>query len=511
MKQYSILFIIVLLLCSRCSKIEEDIIVLDDEGLAVNMFTNWPSYDPTIYYNFREDYPEYTMPVRNLPYNGGNLAWMAEDGWWSFFAGNDANPLVKEGDVELMLERLNTDFTYIRDEMGWPPDMAIQNGYRSAVFLYGSGLSTDDAANTEKGGWQSWVRINNKDWPVILLSYYPVSCYNPDCRFSDRNYQTDAVVHEGIHTMFSSMPGRNNKAWFHEGSNCWLQTAMELDRSGSTDYSLEFGWLATGSIVAPFIPVECYGGWLADGTFAGPNYEGLNNNTRYILGGVQYSELFPTFLAEYLGYNSIPWIWQNCKGHVLSGMGTALGEIQMRRLIQEYRARVCLSDFGRYQQAMLKTYKTYMGTRIYAEYASAPSDDWIATPYAGTTLGDDGWISPDEKTLPGWTGANIIPVSVHGESVTVTFDPMDNNMSCQLCYRTAEGKTIYCDPVTEGDCTISIKVNKPANDVIFAVICNLDYIYSSVNMRTLHYGYRLKLGRGAAETANINTAWYKWY
>ena len=284
MKKHFTYFIIAILLSSGCSKESEEKYVLDDDGLTENMFTEWPGYSPTISYDFRADYPSFAMPTKNLPYNGGNLAWTMESGWWSFFAGKNANSLVNQENVQLMLDRLNTDFAYIRDEMGWPPDMAVQNGYRSAVFLYGSGLSTDDASNTETGGWQSWVNINNTYWPIVLLSYYPIYCYDPGCTYRDRDYNTRAVVHEGIHTMFSSMPGRDNKSWFHEGSNCWLQSTMELDRSGSTDYSsLEFGWLATGSVIAPFIPIECYGGWLADGSFGGPDMEGLNNNTRYIL------------------------------------------------------------------------------------------------------------------------------------------------------------------------------------------------------------------------------------
>jgi hypothetical protein len=484
---------------------------LDENGLAENMFTEWPEYDPVIAYKFSNDYPNYPMPVKNLPYTGRNLGWIISDGWWSFFAGTKANSLVTEVAAQGMLDRLNTDFAYLRDVMGWPPDMAVQNGYRSAVFLYGSGLSTDDASNTETGGWQSWVSINNTEWPVILISYYPIYCFHPDCNYSDIEFQTDAVIHEGIHTMFSSMPGRNNKAWFHEGSNCWLQATMELDRSGITDYSkLSFGWLAAGSIIAPFIPIECYGGWLADGSFGGPNYEGLNGNTRRILGGIQYSEVFPTFLAEYLGYYSIPWIWQNCKGLVLSGMGTILGEGQMRRLIQEYRARLCLADLGRYETAVLKMYNDNMGLRIYSEFSSAPAEDWIATPYAATTRDEVGWLIPEERTLPGWTGANIIPLSVDGESVTVTFDAMNNNMSLQLCYRSVDGLTIYCDPVSTGDCTIVTRVHKPANNVVFAVITNLDYTYSVINQRSRHYAYRIKPGKGVVAAADIYSDWFNW-
>ena len=125
----------ILLVFSACTKPEpEPNIVVDENGLAENMFTEWPGYDPVISYKFSDDYPDYEMPVRNLPYTGRNLSWTLADGWWSFYAGSKANPLVTEEAVQPMLDRLNTDFAYMRDVMGWPPDMAVQNGYRSAVF-----------------------------------------------------------------------------------------------------------------------------------------------------------------------------------------------------------------------------------------------------------------------------------------------------------------------------------------------------------------------------------------
>ncbi|MCK7535126.1 MAG: hypothetical protein MZV63_31110 [Marinilabiliales bacterium] len=245
--------------------------------------------------------------------------------------------------------RLNDEFGYIRDVMGWPPDKAARSGYRSAVFLYGSGVGTDNASNTDKGGWQSAVTINSVTYPMILLSYYPVCAMILHVRIQTLLYQTDAVIHEGIHAIFSSMPGRNNKSWFHEGSNCWLQATLGLERKCGENYTSDsFGWLCMGSILAPFIPIECYSGWLADGSFGGPDAEGVNNNFREVIGGVQYSEVFPTFLGEILGKKSIPWIWQNCTKHVIEGIGDQLGAEQTKRLIREYRARLCLADMGRY-------------------------------------------------------------------------------------------------------------------------------------------------------------------
>jgi hypothetical protein len=491
--------ILACMLLSGCSK--------EDVPEPGEVFTTWPEYNPTIYYDFNEDYPDFEMPTTNLPYIPTHVAWTMEDEWWSFFAGDNANPLVTEAAVAPMLRRLNEDFGYLRDEMGWPPDKAARNGYRSAVFLYGSGLGTDNASNTDKGGWQSAVNIGGVVYPMILLSYYPIYCFDPACPYSDITYQTNAVVHEGIHAIFSSMPGVNNKAWFHEGCNCWLQATMELERAYGENYtSSSFGWLSMGSILAPFIPVECYSGWLADGSFGGPNAEGVNNNYREIIGGIQYSEVFPTFLGEILGKKSIPWIWQNCTQHVLEGIGAEIGNDQMKRLIQEYRARLCLCDLGRYSYAVKNMYEAYMGTVIESDVAGVDITAWKATPYASTTVGENGWLVPEERTLPGWTGANIVPIAIDGNKLTVTFKPAGNNstsanMSCQLCYRTADGTTVYGTPFNKGDYTMVFDQYIPVDNIVFAVVCNLDYVYTGT-IRTNHYDYRLKLSENA-KAANI--------
>lgn len=475
-------------------------------------FNEWPGYSPTLSYNFKENYPNFAMPTQDLPYDGGNLKKKVSDGWWTVFVGNNANSTLTDTGIANLLKRLNTDFAFLRDSMGWPPDLAPQKGYRSAVFVYGSGLSTDDASNTDLGGWQSWITLNGTTYPMILISYYPIYCYDPACPYSDVAYQTRAVVHEGIHTVLSSMRGGRNAAWINESCNCWLQNTMELAQ-GKLKYStFEFGWLAGGTVVAPFIPIESYGGWLTDGSFGGPNYEGLNNNTRSLVGAVQYSELFPTFLGEYLGNYSLPWIWQNCTTTILEGMAKKMGSSQMRRLIQEYRARLCLSDMGPYENALLKMYRDYMGYSVNPEHGES-IDSWKATPYAKTTVDTAGYLIPDELTLPGWTGANIIPIKVgsSAKTVTVTFDPMTtkNTMSCQLCYRTATGKTVYGLPVNSGDFTLSLDGGRPASDVVFAVVCNLNYSYTS-SIRTNKYKYRLKLGNGATGTANVYGNWYRW-
>ncbi len=64
--------------------------------------------------------------------------------------------------------------------MGWPPDLRAKNGFKSAVYLYGSGLCTDDADNTALGGWQGAINYDGTSWPMILASYYPVFAFDPD-------------------------------------------------------------------------------------------------------------------------------------------------------------------------------------------------------------------------------------------------------------------------------------------------------------------------------------------
>jgi hypothetical protein len=93
----------------------------EDPAEPGQTFTTWPEYNPTIYYDFNDDYPDFVMPTRNLPYMPTAVAWTMQDGWWSFFAGRTANALVTQAAVAPLLTRLNEEFGYIRDVMGWPP------------------------------------------------------------------------------------------------------------------------------------------------------------------------------------------------------------------------------------------------------------------------------------------------------------------------------------------------------------------------------------------------------
>ena len=70
MRTFLPILITILLIFSGCSKPEPDpepTIVVDENGLAENMFTEWPGYDPVISYRFSDDYPDFEMPVKNLP------------------------------------------------------------------------------------------------------------------------------------------------------------------------------------------------------------------------------------------------------------------------------------------------------------------------------------------------------------------------------------------------------------------------------------------------------------
>jgi hypothetical protein len=473
----------------------------------------WPAYSPTLDYNFKNENPNFQMPAKDLD-GCSNIAGRQVSDWWAFYWGPNKNSLVTTAAITPLLARMNKDFAYFRDVMGWPPDQRAQKGYRSAVYLYGSGLCTDNASNTEKGGWQSSVG----GYPMVLLSYYPVYCFDPACNYSDRADQQSACVHEGIHSVLAGLPGAKQAAWFQEGGNTWLQQQASAQQTGN--YS-SMGFLNGTSFIAPFMPIECYSGWLQDGSFGGPAAEGVNKYNgstqictwRAYLGGVQYSNAFPTFLGEWLGLGSVPWIWKNCPGRVLEGMAAGLGETQIRRLIMEYRAKQALIDIKKWSNAFKSLINNNFGSSIGPEGKSIGMSNWIecpawkATPYAKTVNDGTGLLTPDSVTLPGWSGANQIPLKVSGSVASVDFQPIGANMSCQLCYRAAsDNLPVYGEPVPSGTCSLRLD-KEPISNVVIAVICNTDYKYAGETTRTAHYAYRLKLGEGMS-VADVNTKWY---
>lgn len=472
----------------------------------------WPSYSPNISYNFRDEFPSLPTPTQVLNDCPQVVGTQSAD-WWCFRWGPNKNSLVTSAAITPLLARLNTDFAYFRDQMGWPPDLRAKSGYRSAVYLYGSGLCTDNAPNTETGGWQSSIYYNGKSWPMILASYYPVYSFDPACPYSDREFQRGAMTHEGIHALLADLPGVKQSAWFQEGGNVWLQQTADARRTNNFS---SMGDLNGTDFIAPFMPIECYSGWLQDNSFGGPSAEGVNmfNGNQQIctwrtfLGGHQYSSSFPTFLGNVLGDGAVPWIWRNAPGRVLEGMASGIGEAQMRRLITEYRAKQALVDFGQWKNAVLSLLNAHFGQSIGAEWQPSWMNPpaWIATPYVATT-NNGGVLTPEARTLPGWSGANQIPLTVTGNMVTVNFQPIGANMTCQLVYRTTTGKPVYSQYVSSGNC--SLRLDQPAaNNVVIAVITNTDYIYNGETTRKAHYDYRLQLVTGVTGTANINTKWY---
>jgi hypothetical protein len=483
-------------------------------------YYTWPSYNPTLAYDYFEEYGPLIPPTKILP-DVSKVAGSYADGWWCFRYGSNQNPLVTSAAWIPMVKRFNEDFDYITHVMRWPRDLRSRNGYYSTIYLYGSGLSTDSASNTETGGWQSAVNYKGQSWPMVLASYYPVYCFDPSCSYTDKAFQTGAMIHEGIHCILSSMPGCTKSAWFHEGGNTWLQGTMEGQRSGNFS---SLGWLSAGAVIAPFMPIECYSGWLQDDTFGGPSAEGVNRYSngkqlctwRNLLGGTQYGECFPHALEVILGPRSIAWLWRNCdkSGRVLQDMAEVeggLGEEQMRRLIREYRARQAFCDFGSWSYAFMQLLNNNWRATIRAEYEPiwincAP---WTATCYIKTTESGQELI-PEARTLPGWSGANQIPLKVGSRrttQATVTFNPIGENMSCQLVYRDTAGAVHYGVPVSSGPC--SIPVANVKNDVVVAVICNTDYIYKGEATRTAKYNYTLTMGDGVTGKADIYTQWYQ--
>lgn len=494
----------------------------------------WPKYSPTLYYDYRNEYPALDPPTRMLPENNNAQGYMA-DGWWAVAWGPRTNPYVTETAKTNLLKKMNEDFAFFRDEMGWPPDKRARNGYYSTVYVYGSGLRSDNADMYATGGWQGATWYNGSSWPMVNISYYPIACFDPAFTYdnnpnwkhtvTDQTYQQNACVHEGIHAIFADLEGCKNSAWYQEAGNTWLQGEAELVKSGKEPESM--GWLSAGNMIAPFLPIECYSGWLLDDSFGGPSAEGVNMYNggqqvctwRNLLGGVQYGELFPHFVSEILGRGSIPWIWRYCTNRVLDGMADSLGDSQMRHLILEYRARQAMIDVGQWSKACQRLIDDNWLVNIQQEWSPywKKVDVWRATPYANMYKCDEvdsaGWWRPEWRTTPGWSGANQVPLHVNGQVgnlIELHFQPKDANMVCILCYRTRQGHVYYSRPVEgEGDVVMKLQ-EQPANGVVIAVVCNTDYIYRGEQTRKKHFDYRLRMGRNIYQPAKAQLKWYSY-
>ncbi len=278
------------------------------------------------------------------------------------------------------------------------------------------------------------------------------------------------------------------------------------------------GFLNACPYIAPFMPVECYSGWLQDGSFGGPSAEGVNRfngnqqicTWRKLLGGNQYGNTFPTFLGQALGKGSVAWIWRNCPDRVLEGMSKGLGDMQIRRLIMEYRAKQALIDMHEWSGAIKKLLDANFNSTIGAEWTPnwINCTPWKATPYTKTWMRDEAnkILTPEPRTTPGWSGANQIPLKATGSEVAVNFTPLGENMTCQLCYRATDGTPVYSKPVSSGECRLKLE-KTPANNVVIAVICNTDYVFEGETTRKAHFDYRLQLVEGLSK-ASVYKKWY---
>ncbi|MCB1130243.1 MAG: hypothetical protein KDN05_03880, partial [Verrucomicrobiae bacterium] len=477
----------------------------------------WPAYSPAVAYDFRDEYPGIEPPTKVLPgVTGVEGTYTSE--WWCFVRGTNTHPSVTAAAWEPMLQRYEDDFNYITDVMGYPRDKRAKNGYYSTIYLLGSGLSTDNLTWDDAGGWMGSTDYGGEGWPCVIATRFPVAAFDP-AQYSE--YQTGGMIHEGVHEILADMPGGFNAAWAHEGCDNWVLGTMAAQRTG--DFT-GMGFLSAGSMIAPFMPIECYSGWLQDGSFGGPSAEGVNlfNGTqqictwRNLLGGVQYSECFPHAMEIMLGAKSVAWLWRNAhySGRMLQDLAEApdgIGAAQTRRLIQEYRGRQAFCDFGQWSYAFRQLLNDNWGASVEEEWSPYNIDvaPWTATCYVATS-NSGGVLTPDTLTLPGWSGANQIPLTVNSSatSATVTFNPIGSNMSCQLVYRDTSGTVHYSDPVGSGACTIPFAAGSVMNNVIVAVVCNTDYIYVNDATRQAKFDYRLTMGSGVTGQANINTKWY---
>lgn len=498
-----------------CGKISEAVILvtvsLSNDGAAYT----WPSYSPTIYYDFRDEYPNLEMPTQDLD-DCANVAGRKSKDWWTFVWGPNRRVDVTDAAIDKMLDRFNQDFDYFTNVMGWPRDDRAKNGYRSAIYLYGSGLCTDNEDTTALGGWMGNISYQGKNWPMVLASYYPVRAFDPNCTDHDRNASMGAMIHEGIHSLLAGLPGAKNSAWFQEGGNTWLQQEMESTKAN--DFS-SMGFLNAGAMIAPFMPIECYSGWLQDDSFGGPSAEGVNMfegsqqicTWKNLLGGTQYGNMFPVIFSQIFGDHSVAWIWRYCENRVLEGIADTLGDYQMRRVIMEYRAKQAMLDIGKWSNASRNLIDANFGAQIGAEWQPSwlNPETWIATPYARTSIDEDNVITPEYRTTPGWSGANQIPLIVNSDTVTVDFRPLGKNMSCQLCYRATDGSIVYGQPVLAGECKLALE-KKAANNLVLAVITNTDYVYEGEETRKAHFDYRLKLVDGIKERGSWKVRWYRW-
>lgn len=494
----------------------------------------WPTYSSKLNYNFKTAGLSYQQPTKDVDgacvQAAKNAGGVYHGKYWAFYHGANKNSLVTEASITPMLAKFDADFAYITDTLGWPRDSRVKDGYYSAIYLYGSDACTGSNDNTKTGGWQSHI----DGYPAVAASYYPVYSFDPSCTYNDKVAQQEAMVHEGIHAILTDL-GAAHVHWFQEGGNTWLQQEMAVRRSKAEEYS-GMGFLNGGNLIAPFVPIESYSGWLLDGTFGGPGAEGVNAgdgicNWRNFLGGVQYGNLFPTFLGLWVAEGAVPWIWVNIPNnngkYILESIAEAVGEEEVKSIILEYRAKLALLDMKKWSAEMKRLLDANFGTSFACENTpcNVTVDSWSATPYAKTTA-DGSVLTPEERTTPGWTGANVIPLTVKSGATSVkltlqkgwntktgsatstgdgaVLDGELTDMALQIAYRATDGTPVYSAPVFGASQAVLNLAKAPQSNVVFAIVTNTTY----KNDRTKHFTYKLKLDEGVTGAASITTKWY---
>ncbi|MGC3956582.1 MAG: hypothetical protein QM813_00985 [Verrucomicrobiota bacterium] len=135
---------------------------LSSHALALNLTVSaeaqatpyvWPKYNPDLNYNFTNEFPSIPTPSNILnDCSGVTTTVTLSNNWFCFRFGAGAHSLVTSNAWIPMLQKLDADFRYFRDVMGWPPDKRAKNGYKSAVYLLGSGPALAARAMTSAAG-----------------------------------------------------------------------------------------------------------------------------------------------------------------------------------------------------------------------------------------------------------------------------------------------------------------------------------------------------------------------
>ncbi|MCQ2105834.1 MAG: DUF4859 domain-containing protein [Fibrobacter sp.] len=483
----------------------------------------WPGYRTDLDYNTKTVLggKDLTPPTK-FNNNCSGVTGQKAGKWWAFYWGKDRDSRITDVTIDSILKKYDTDFEYLYNTMGWAPDAQAQKGQYSAIYYYGSGTCAGGAKTDTTGGWQTFVA----GYTAVAASFYPLYSFNTSCPYRDRVSQMDAMIHEGIHSMTNGYPGAKEAHWFQEAGNTWIQQDMFSHRNAI--YS-GMGFLNAATLMAPFMPIECYSGWLVDGTFGGPGAQGVTGkNQRNLLGGAQYSNIFPTFIGTWLGTGAVRWIYGNAYGstkYLLEtyGLDKGLGDAGVRRLITEFRAKLAMLDMKEWSNEMKNLINNNFGGNAYEEQYYWDNgqyrNGWTMTPYQTTSVSGD-YIIPDEATTPGWSGSNVIPLKVQNgaKQVKVSFynvgsNSNNTNMNYLLCYRATDGTPVYSEPIT-GEGSVTLRLDKTPSStsgtqMVFAVIVNTDYKFTgNENIRTKHFNYKLKLEEGLSGAGSANTRYH---